>query len=340
MTNPPDAGEPQGQRIRIREAGGPEVLELEAFHLPAPAPGELLVRVAASGVNRADLLDRRGGYESRDRSASPPLPGLEYAGTVEALGSGCHRRALGDGVMGILPSGGYASHVVVPESETIRIPKGVELVQAAAIPEVFMTAWDALILQGGLVAGESVLLHAVGSGVGTAAIQLARWVGASVVVGTARSPWKLEAASAIAPFQGVNTQDEDWVAQAEESLGPEGASVVLDLVGGGLAPGTQRLLGPKARWILVGVPSGRTAEIDLRRLMGLRARLIGTVLRTRKAEERGDLAQRFESEIIPLFESGQLRPVVHQILPAAEAGEAHRLLEANETLGKVLLHWS
>jgi NADPH:quinone reductase len=325
--------------IRIREPGGPEVLELTTVELPAPGPTEVRVRVASSGLNRADLLERRGGY-APPPGAPPRIPGLEYAGVVDAVGEGCTLRRVGDRVMGLVGGGGYAAALLVDERETIRVPEGTETVEAAALPEALMTAWDAAFLQGGLAAGETLLVHAVGSGVGTAALQLARWAGARVV-GTSRTSDKLQRAESLGlePSMAVDTSVDGWPGRIREATGGRGVDVVLDLVGGGYAPGTLETLAPGARWIVVGVPSGREAQLDLRRLMGLRALVRGTVLRTRPAEEKAWLARRFEERVVPGIESGAIRPVLEGVFPAREVVEAHRLLESNRTFGKVLLRW-
>jgi NADPH:quinone reductase len=325
--------------IRIRTPGGPEVLELDRVTLPPPRADQVRVRVEASGVNRADLLQRRGGYRAPPGTPEG-VPGLEYAGVVEAVGEECTLRAVGERVMGIVGGGGYAAALNVAERETIRIPEGISTLDAAALPEAYMTAWDAAWLQGGLQPGETLLVHAVGSGVGTAALHLARWTGARVV-GTSRTGEKLRRAGELGlpPGRGVDTSAEGWPDRVREAAGGRGVDVVLDLVGGGYAPGTLETLAEGARWIVVGVPSGRSAELDLRKLMGLRALVRGTVLRTRSPEEKATLARRFEVQLLAGFESGALGPVVDQVFPAKDAPEAHRVLEENRSFGKVLLAW-
>jgi NADPH:quinone reductase len=322
--------------VRIREPGGPEVLVPGTLELPPPARGEVRVRVAVSGVNRADLLQRRGVYPP------PPgfpadVPGLEFSGTVSELGPGCRLRAGGDRVMGIVGGGGYAREVVGDERETLRVPEGLTTEEGGAVPEVFLTAWDALFGQAGLRAGEVVLIHAVGSGVGTAALQLARRAGARTV-GTSRTPEKVERALAMGLDDGV-VAGEDWPARVHDALGEGGADVILDLVGGAYLEGNLEVLGERARWVVVGVPGGSTGPLDLRRLMSRRALIRGTVLRPRPREEKARLAREFERLVVPGFETGSLRPVVDSVLAARDAPEAHRRIEANETFGKMLLSW-
>lgn len=322
--------------VRIARPGGPEVLELAEASLPAPGPGQLRVRVTTSGVNRADLLQRRGAYPP-PRGFPEDIPGLEYAGVVEEVGEGCSVRQPGDRVMGIVSGGGYAAALNVRERETIRAPEGVSLEFAGGIPEVFITAWDALFRQAGLASGENLLIHAVGSGVGTAALQLALAAGARPV-GTSRRPEKVERARELGLVLGVVAGSE-WPTAVMELTREHGADVILDLVGGAYVEGNLEVLAPGARWIVVGVPSGGRAEIDLRRLMTRRARIHGTVLRSRSPEEKVLLARSFQDQLVPLFERGELRPVVDTILPAERVREAHELLERNDTFGKVLLRW-
>lgn len=326
--------------VEITGPGGPEVLRVGERPDPDPGPGEVRVKVAASGINRADLMQRRGRYPV------PPgypddIPGLEFAGEIEAVGTGCFLRRSGDRVMGILGGAGYAEKVVVPERETIRVPNGISLEVAGGLAEVFVTAWDALSRQAGLSAGETVLIHAVGSGVGTAALQLARASGARTI-GTSRTPRKLERAR---DEMGLDEAVEggasgEWAQQVRGWTNGAGVDVILDLVGAAYVEGNLAVLGTRARWIVVGVPSGRKAEVDLRGLMQKRASLTGTVLRARPPEEKAVLARDFERTVVPLFESGHLRPVLDRSFAPEEAAEAHRYMEADRTFGKVVLRWS
>jgi len=336
-------GDPSSEvrAICIPEPGGPEVLAFTRIRLPPLQADQVRVRVRASGLNRADLLERRGGY-APPPGTPPRVPGLEYAGVVEAVGSACTLRRVGDPVMGIVGGGAYAEAVQVPERETLRTPEASDLVEAAAIPEAFLTAWDAAFRQGGLAPGETLLVHAVGSGVGTAALQLGRWAGARVI-GTSRTAAKLDRAAKLGLEHGVLTDGGDapasWPARVRTASGGRGVDVVLDLVGGGYAPGTLETLAPGARWIVVGVPSGREATLDLRRLMSLRATLRGTMLRSRAPEEKADLARSFEATVLRGFDQGVLRPVVDRVLPAEEVADAHRVMESNRNFGKILLTW-
>ena len=323
--------------IVVREPGGPEVLEVREVPDPEPARGEVRVRVTASGVNRADLLQRRGGYPA------PPgwpadIPGLEYAGTVDAVGPDVRGVAVGDRVMGLVGGGGYAERVVVPHREVVPVPEGLALEDAGAVPEVFMTAFDALFLQCGLAAGESLLVHAVGSGVGTAAVQLARAAGVRSL-GTSRTPKKLERAAGLGLDHGVVGGDRPWHEEVLDLTGGRGVDVVLDLVGGPYVEGTVASLAEGARWIVVGVTGGPGAEIDLRALMRARASVTGTVLRARPPEEKALLAAHVRRRVVPLLERGALRPVVDGTWAAAEAADVHRRMERNLNFGKMVLLW-
>jgi len=322
--------------IVIREPGPPEVLELRAVPRPVPGPGEVLVKVASSGLNRADLLQRKGRYPV------PPgypedIPGLELAGTVVALGAGVEGVAEGDRVMGILGGGGYAEYALSPAETLVPVPEGMDAVTAGAIPEVYMTAYDAVFLQEGLSEGETLLVHAVGSGVGTAALQLGRRAGARVI-GTSRTPEKLERAAALGLEDSV-LGDASWPERVLELTDGQGVDVILDLVGGPYLEGNQRVIARGGRHIVVGVPGGAEATLSLRALMGRRASIRGTVLRARPLAEKTELARSFTRDVLPGFAAGELDPVIDRVLPAGDAAGAHRVMEANENFGKILLEW-
>lgn len=322
--------------VVIREPGAPDVLELREVARPQPGPGEALVRVASSGLNRADLLQRRGRYPV------PPgypqdIPGLELAGTVEQVGQGVSAVAVGDTVMGILGGGGYAEYALSPAHTLVPVPAGMEAVVAGAIPEVYMTAYDAAFLQEGLREGETLLVHAVGSGVGTAAVQLARRVGATVI-GTSRTPDKLERASELGLEHAV-LASEEWPERVLELTDGRGVDVILDLVGGPYLAGNQRVVAVRGRHIVVGVPGGVEAVFNLRTLMGRRASIRGTVLRARPLPEKVELARAFAEDVLPGFDTAELHPVIDRIVPAEEAAAAHAYMEANQNFGKILLEW-
>jgi putative PIG3 family NAD(P)H quinone oxidoreductase len=322
--------------VVITEPGGPEVLAVQDRPQPEPARCEILVRVVSSGVNRADLLQRAGNYPA------PPgwpedVPGLEFAGMVEATGPEASRWSVGDAVMGIVGGGGYAELLTTHEDTVVRVPERTDVLEAGAIPEVFMTAYDAVWRQMGLERGETLLVHAVGSGVGTAAVQVARAFGARTI-GTSRTSEKLERAAELGLDHGVPGGD-DWADRVLELTDGHGVHVILDLVGGPYLEENQRVLGRQGRHVVVGVGGGRSAVIDLRALMAKRGTIRGTVLRARPLEEKVELADDFGEHVLPLFDSGAIRPVVDRVLFPHDAPEAHRLLEENRTFGKVLLKW-
>lgn len=323
--------------IVMSGAGGPEVLQLRDVPTPEPGPGRIRVRVEASGINRADLLQRRGGYPAPAGWPSD-IPGLEYAGTVDALGEGVTLWTVGDRVMGLVGGGGYAEAVVVDQRQAIRVPDSLSWEEAAAVPETFITADDALFSQLGVAEGETLLVHAVGSGVGTAALQLAKAAGL-VVLGTGRSAWKLERASGLGLDVAIDTTAEDFAEAALRETGGRGVHAVLDLVGGSYLDGNVRALAPLGRLVIVGLVGGRTAELDMGAVLRKRLRLVGTSLRTRSDAEKAGVARVFSERVLPLLAEGRVRPIVDRVFPAADAADAHRELEANRNFGKVVLRW-
>ena len=324
------------QAVVITTPGGSEVLELREVRRPEPGPGEVRVRVAASALNRADILQRMGRYPVPE-GYPKDIPGMEFAGTVDAVGEGVDEVREGDAVMGITGGGAYAEATVVPASTCVAVPRGMSLLDAGAIPEVFFTAFDAVILQEGLAAGETLLVHAVGSGVGTAALQLGRAWGATVI-GTSRTAGKLERAAALGLEHAV-LADEGWPERVGEITGGRGADVILDLVGGPYLAGNQKVLALRGRHIVVGVTGGSIAQVDLRALMGRRGSIRGTVLRARPLVEKVALTRAFVEDVLPHFEAGRMAPVVDRVFPAAEAAAAHAYMETNANFGKILLEW-
>ena len=321
--------------VVITKAGGPDVLAVREVPEPRPAAGEVLVRVRAAGVNRADVLQRLGQYPPPP-GAPADIPGLEYAGVVAALGTGARAWKVGDRVMGLVPAGGYAEAVAVNESVALRVPSQWSFADAAAVPEAYITAYDALFSQMRLRAGERVLIHAVGSGVGTAALQLARAFRARTF-GTSRSAAKLERARALGLEVAIDTSREDFAEVVKRRTDGEGVDVVLDLVGGPVLAGSVQALARGGRMIVVGLTGGRSAPLDLGTLLSKRLTLVGTVLRARSLEEKIAVMAHFAADVLPLFEGGIVRPVVERAFPLAEAAAAHRLLESNAVFGKLVL---
>lgn len=321
--------------IVVRDPGPDSRLEIETRPDPVPGPGQLLVAVHASGINRADLLQRRGLYPPPP--GQPDIMGLEFAGELLEAGPGVDGRVVGERVMGLLSAGGYADRVVLPASHALPVPEGLDLGAAAAIPEAFLTAFDGLE-QLGLASGEWLLVHAVGSGVGTAALQLAHLRGARVV-GTSRSATKLRQAASLGLDAGVLAHDDGWVPRLLEQC-PGGVHAVLDLVGGDRLDDSLACLRDRGRLLLVGLVAGRRAELDLGRLLSRRLSLRGTVLRSRDDGEKARLVAAFADHALAAFARGELEPVVHEQVPAAQVEEAHAAMSANENFGKIVLRWS
>jgi putative PIG3 family NAD(P)H quinone oxidoreductase len=321
--------------VIISRPGGPEVLEVRDVETPVPVRGEARVRVRATAVNRADLLQRLGHYPAPPGSPAD-IPGLEIAGEVDAVGEGVVELACGDRVFGLVGGGGYAEQVVVPVRTLVRIPATMSFADAAAVPEAFVTAWDAMVEQARLSAGERVLVHAAGSGVGTAAVQLARAIGARAL-GTTRTSEKLSRAKEYGLVDGVVVQAARFADEVMARTGGEGVDVVVDLVGGPYVAEDLACLAPRGRIVVVGAMAGIACELNLSLLMHKRAELRGTVLRARPLEEKILAARALQIHIAPLLASGQLRPVVDRVLPLERAGEAHTIMQRNEVFGKIVL---
>jgi putative PIG3 family NAD(P)H quinone oxidoreductase len=322
--------------IVIERPGGTEVLRVVERPDLAPPPNHLRVRVAFAGVNRADILQRMGLYPAPP-GASADVPGLEYAGTVDALGAGVTEVKEGDRVFGLVGGGAYADQLVVHEREVARIPDGLSLEQAAAVPEAFVTAYDALAVRGRLVPGERVLVTAAGSGVGTAGIQIARALGC-FVAGTSRTPDKLERAKALGLDAAIVAKGApDAIATALSAPCPAGYDVVLELVGGAYVEADIGACAPRGRIVVVGLTGGASASVNLGALLRKRLTIVGTVLRSRPLEEKIAAAELLRRTISPWLERGVVRAVVDRVVPMADAGRAHAAVEKNDTFGKVLL---
>jgi NADPH2:quinone reductase len=322
--------------IVIPEYGAPEVLSLRDIPDPTPGPEDLVVRVRATALNRADILQRRGLYPQPGPRPEFEIPGLEYAGEVVATGARVVSFAVGDRVMGLLAGGGYCEKVVVHERLASRIPDPLSFEDAAAIPEAFITAHDAL-LQCSLVAGETVLVHAAGSGVGTAAIQVAKAMGASLVLGTAGLAGKLDAARALGLDVGINYKDEKFSDRVASATNGRGVDVILDFVGASYLEGNIRSLAEKGRMVVIGLMGGFSGDLPLGQLMQKRLTIRGTLLRSRSLEEKAAATRAFEKSVLPHIASGRIRAVVDKVLPLAEAAEAHRMMESNSNFGKIVL---
>lgn len=323
--------------VIITRPGGSEVLALEERPRPEPGVGQVRVRVRASALNRADIMQRQGNYPV-PAGVPADISGMEYAGEIDALGHASTLWKVGDRVMGIVGGGGHAEYLCVHEREAMPAPSTLSWEQAAAIPEAFLTAYDALFRRIGLRAGETVLIHAVASGVGTAALQLALVVGARPV-GTSRSAGKLEKAKELGLEIGVDASGEDWVAQVEKSIGVDRVHAILDLVGATYLEANLRLLAPLGRIVVVGLTAGAQGQLNMGILLRKRLTMVGTVLRARAIEEKIELAREFSERIIPFFDAGRLHPVIDRVFSFEEIRAAHELMESNKTFGKIALRW-
>ncbi len=337
--------------IVLAGAGGPEVLELQDVSTPGIGPGQILVRVHAAGLNRADILQRRGAYPAPPGWPSD-IPGLEYAGEVEELGPGVSRWRVGDRVMGLVGGGAHAEYLVTHQDEALPVLPELSRTDAAAIPEAFLTAYDALFTRGRVKKGERVLVHAAASGVGTAAIQLGRHFGA-VVVGTSRTAAKLDALRELGLAEGIDTSTRSFREQLSAPV-----DVIIDVLGGPAFSDNLAVLAPRGRLVILGLLQGPTVpSAELTPILRRRLEIIGTVMRTRGAEERAALVGEFQARVLPLFgrhvateeplrsagqpdwRPGSLRPVVHAVFPMADIASAHREMERNTGIGKIVLGW-
>jgi putative PIG3 family NAD(P)H quinone oxidoreductase len=313
---------------------------------PEPGPGQVLVRVHGAGCNRADLVQVQGGYPAPPGSP-PDIPGLEFAGEIAALGDGVAQWAVGDRVFGIAGGGGQAELITVPAAHCVRVPAALDLVAAGGVPEVFVTAHDALVTQAQTNAGEVVLIHAVGSGVGTAGLQLAKAIGATVV-GTARTADKLDRCRGLGMDHGVvaprpsGATGLDPVAFAEQVTATVGGpvDVVLELVGGEYVATDVRAAGLKGRIVVIGAMAGGRCDLEVALLMVKRLRMMGTVLRSRPLDEKTAATEAFARDVVPMLDAGTVAPVVAATYPLAEAAAAYELLASDATFGKVVLDLS
>lgn len=322
------------------DSGGPDSLRIKDVPNPTPGPSEIQVRVRATALNRADLLQTLGLYPPPP-DAPPDIPGLEYSGEVSAVGEKVRRYKVGDHVMGIVGGGAFAEYVVCHEREALPIPTRLSFKDAAAIPEAFITAYDALVLQANLRASEWVLIHAAGSGVGSAAVQIASALGAKVI-GTARTAEKLTGLRSLGLHHSVAVAHENpaFAAEVKKLTSGAGVDVVLDLVTGPTMPETLDCIASRGRWLLVGMLGGASASLELATVLRKRVTLLGTVLRSRPLEEKIAVAQRVEKELLPLFNEGRLRPVVDFVYPISSIAEAFARLSSNASFGKIVLEWS
>lgn len=323
--------------VAIDTPGGPEVLKLTSVPTPTPRAGEVLIRVLAAGVNRPDVLQRLGMYQVPPDA--DPLPGLEVAGEICALGEGTTRWHIGDKVMALTHGGGYAEYCRAHETHCLPIPSALSMVEAAAIPETFFTVHYNVFMRGSLKSGETLLVHGGSSGIGTTAIQLAKANGATVIV-TAGSDEKCRFCEALGADKAINYKTEDWQKVVMDFTANAGVDVVLDMVAGPYMQKNIDVLARDGRYIIIAFLGGPSAELNLRAVLGKRLTITGSTLRPQTIDEKAEIARQLEEKVLPLLESGVIRPIIFQEFPLAEAGDAHALMESSEHMGKIVLKTS
>jgi NADPH:quinone reductase len=319
--------------IAIAAPGGPEMLVPESLSVPQPGRGELLVRIRAAGLNRADILQRQGLYPPPDGTS--PIPGLEFAGDVVAKGSGTSRFTIGDKVTALVAGGGYAQFCTVPEGQVLPIPRGLDYVQAACLPETYFTVWTNVFERAQLKGGEAFLVHGGASGIGTTAIMLAEAFGARVFATCSGD--KRAVVERLGAEHAIDYRTEDFVAVLQDLTAGRGVDVVLDMVGGDYFPRNLQILAVEGRLVQIASLHGSKAEIDLILIMQKRLSVSGSGLRYRSIADKAAIAAQLEAKVWPLLESGRIRPVVDSTFPLEKAAEAHKRLEAGLHIGKVIL---
>lgn len=329
---------PENMRaIEISKPGGPDVLVPTTRPVPAPGPGQILIRMEAAGVNRPDALQRAGAY------APPPtasdLPGLEGAGTVAAVGPGVTRWAVGDAVCALLPGGGYAEFCVADQDHALRIPDGMDMVRAAALPETYFTVWTNVFMRGGLTGGESFLVHGGSSGIGTTAIQLAHQFGARVFT-TAGSPEKCEKCRELGAEIAINYKDDDYVSVAKQATDGKGVDLILDMVGGEYIPRNIKALANDGRLVMIAFLGGAVAELNFAQVMARRLKITGSTLRPQSDLAKARIAEELRQKVWPLLDAGTVGPVMDSTFKLDNAADAHRRLESAGHIGKIVLEIS
>jgi NADPH:quinone reductase len=321
--------------VQIREPGGPEVLELVERPDPVPGAGEVLIAVVAAGVNRPDVLQRRGAYPPPPGASD--LPGLEVSGTILEVGAGVHPSRIGEAVCALVPGGGYATRCVAPAEVCLAVPDGIDIVSSAGLPETCFTVWSNVFDRGRLGSGETALFHGGSSGIGTTAIQMTSARGARAIV-TAGSDDKCQACMELGAFAAINYKTHDFVAEVRRLTAGRGVDLVLDIVGGSYVARNLSVLAVEGRLVQIGLMAGEPeAVVDFRKVLGRRLTLTGSTLRPRSVGEKAAIARAVAAEVWPLVADGRVRPVVDRTFLLAEAAEAHRLMESSEHIGKILL---
>jgi NADPH2:quinone reductase len=320
--------------IGISKPGGPEVLLPERRGVPRPGPGEILIKVAAAGVNRPDVAQRSGSYPPPPGASD--LPGLEVAGTVAAVGDGVTRRKLGERVMSLVAGGGYAQYAIAPDAQAMAIPGALSIIEAGATPETLMTVWHNVFERGALQPGETLLVHGGSSGIGTMAIQLAKALGSKVIV-TVGSAEKADACLKLGADRAINYKTEDFVAEAKAFTGGRGPQVILDMVGGDYVERNYDAAAVEGRIVQIAFLGGPKSTVNFAKLMVKRLHHTGSTLRPRSPDEKAVMVSAIEAKVLPLFREGKVKPVIDSTFPLEKASDAHRRMETSAHVGKIVL---
>jgi NADPH:quinone reductase len=320
--------------VEISKPGGPEVLVAAERPAPSPKANEILVKVAAAGVNRPDVLQRMGKYPVPPGASD--LPGLEIAGEVVALGSSARNFQIGDPVCALVSGGGYAEYCVAPEEQALPVPKGLSVLEAASLPETCFTVWSNVYDRGRLAPGESLLVQGGSSGIGVTAIQMATAIG-NRVFATAGSDEKCAACIRLGAEKAINYKTQDFLAEIKAATDGKGVNVILDMVGGNYVPKELKCLADDGRLVFIAMLGGSKTELDINEVLRRRLVITGSTLRPRPVEFKGAIARRLKEVIWPLIEAGKIKPVIYKTFPLAQAGEAHKLMESSQHIGKILL---
>ena len=324
----------QMKAIVVDEPGEPEVMQLSTLDTPTPGPDEVLLKVAAAGINRPDVMQRKGMYPPPP--GAPETLGLEVAGTVVALGDSVSNLSIGDEVCALVAGGGYAEYCIATPALCLRIPEGMDMASAAALPETYFTVWTNVFERGALKPGETFLMHGGSSGIGTTAIQLAKQSGARVIV-TAGSDDKCKACLELGADAAINYRNEDFVERIAEITDKKGVDVILDIIGGDYLPRNLKCMAVEGRLVQIALQRGPKTEMNLLPIMLKRLTVTGSTLRPRSIEEKAGIARALLDQVWPLLDKGTIRPLIHARFPLAEAAEAHRMMEASNHIGKIVL---
>jgi NADPH2:quinone reductase len=321
--------------VVITHPGGPEVLKLEEKPKPNFAPNEVLVKVAAAGINRPDVFQRKGNYPP-PKGAPQNIPGLEIAGTIAEIGANVTRWKVGDKVCALVMGGGYAEYCNVPEGQCLRVPENLSMVEAASLPETFFTVWTNVFDRGKLHQGESLLVHGGSSGIGVAAIQMAKALGSTVYV-TAGSNTKCKFCEDLGATKAINYKTQNFAEVIQQLTNNKGVNMILDMIGGDYTPGNIQSLAEEGRLVMINTMKGKDVQIDLSQVMRKRLIITGSMLRSREIEFKSAIARNLEKHIWPLLASGKIKAIIHSVFPAEEAAKAHQLMESSEHIGKIVL---